>query len=153
MKWIKGILTVMFVAFAANSWGACSVASSPLSFGDYSIFSSAPVDAVGSITITCDSLNPPPVPYAVTLDAGANSGGVFIPRKLANTGGGYYLDYNLYRNATRTEVWGDGTNSSYTQTGSLSGPSGTLTVYGRIPAKQKVGVGLYIDTVTVTVLY
>lgn len=153
MKWIKGILTVLFVAVTANSWAACSAVSSPVGFGDYNIFSSAPVDAVGSITITCDSLNPPPVPYVVMLDAGANSGGVFNPRKLLRSGGGYALNYNLYRNAVRTEIWGDGTSGSYTQPGALSGASASLTVYGRIPAKQKVAVGTYADTVTVTVLY
>jgi spore coat protein U domain-containing protein, fimbrial subunit CupE1/2/3/6 len=153
VKWIKGILTVMFVALAANSWGACTVSSSPVGFGDYNIFSNVPMDAVGSVTISCDPSTPPPVPYTVTLDAGANSGGVFVPRKLARTGGGYNLNYNLYRNATRTEVWGDGTNGSFTVTGSLSASSGVLTVYGRIPAKQLVGVGNYTDTVTVTVLY
>lgn len=154
MKWIKGILTVMFVAIAANSWGACGVSSTPMSFSNYNVFSSAPLDAVGSITITCDPSTPPPVPYVVSLDAGANSGGVFNPRKLARVGGGSYLNYNLYTNPIRTMVWGDGTGSSYTSPGSISGSSRTLTVYGRIMAKQRTAlVGSYTDTVTVTVLY
>src|SRR6266487_1298814 len=53
----------------------------------------------------------------------------FIPRKMVNAG--TLLNYNLYTDAARTTVWGDGTGGTVTVSGSSNG-STTHTVYGRI---------------------
>jgi spore coat protein U-like protein len=63
------------------------------------------------------------------------------------------LLYNLYLDAARTIVWGDGTGGS--QTGPMvttRGAGGTTTAYvfGRIPAGQDVAAGVYGDTIRVT---
>jgi outer membrane usher protein FimD/PapC len=61
--------------------------------------------------------------------------------------------YDLYRDAARTTIWGDGTGSTATYT-QLSVPNNTaqnLTIYGRISAAQDVRAGTYTDSVTVTI--
>jgi len=67
------------------------------------------------------------------------------------TDGSNTLEYNLYTDAGRTTVWGDGTASSVTAAGTGSGAQQSLTVYGRIPASQSVPAGSYSDTVTATI--
>ena len=69
------------------------------------------------------------------------------------------LGYNLYTANTYSVVWGDGTGSTSTVTGTMvlnsPNPSGTSqsTVYGQIPALQDAAVGSYSDNITVTVTY
>lgn len=148
MRWISVVLTLIFLVFAGvvRAQG-CSVRAIPVSFGDYDTSIASAQDADGVIYITCD----PDVPYKGWLDQGVNSGGGFIPRKMLLSGGGYTLSYNLYRDSARTEVWGDGTNNTYVRTGVGTGGEDQLIVYGRLSGSQNVGVGLYSDTVTVTV--
>jgi len=67
------------------------------------------------------------------------------------SGGGDTLNYNLYRDSARAEVWGDGAGNTYVQTGIGTGGTAHLIVYGSIPAGQNVRAGLYSDAVTVIV--
>ena len=63
------------------------------------------------------------------------------------------LLYNLYLDAARTIVWGDGTGGSQAGPGvTTHGAGGTTTAYvfGRIKAGQDVAVGVYADTIRVT---
>jgi spore coat protein U-like protein len=66
------------------------------------------------------------------------------------TAGTADLDYNLYSDAARLIVWGDGVSASDV---SASGTSVDLPIYGRIPARQNVKAGVYVDTITITVSY
>ena len=114
-----------------------------VNFGNYDVFGSANVDSTGSIKIQCiNILNP----WVLSLDKGANST-TFIPRKMVNAG--TLLNYNLYTDAARTTVWGDGTGGTVTVSGSSNG-STTHTVYGRIPPGQDARAGLNADTVVIT---
>ena len=73
------------------------------------------------------------------------------PRTLRK--GSEVLQYNLYRNAARTTIWGDGTGG--TSVYSLANPPNNsnvnLTIYGRIPAQQDVSAGNYSDTVSAVI--
>jgi spore coat protein U-like protein len=62
------------------------------------------------------------------------------------------LQYNLYLDAARTAIWGDGTGGTQSYT-TASPPSGTqvVTIYGRIVAGQDVAAGGFADTVTAIV--
>jgi spore coat protein U-like protein len=64
------------------------------------------------------------------------------------------LTYQLYSDAARTMIWGDGTAGTVTVSAHVAS-NGTQnnTVYGRIPALQGVRPGAYTDTITVTVTY
>jgi len=48
-------------------------------------------------------------------------------------------------------VWGDGTSGTVTLSGVGTGITANTTVYGRIPARQNVRVGHYVDNIVVTV--
>ena len=65
------------------------------------------------------------------------------------------LVYNLFRDAARTAVWGDG--SPGTEHEIVANPPNktplALTIFGRIPAAQDVSAGAYADTVVVGVNY
>ena len=137
-----GLLTPRVVSGAA-----CGVtAVTPVGFGTYNPNAATALDALGSVTYQCTILGALDVVY---IDLGKGSSGTFTPRRLVSAG--HTIDYNLYLDAARMVVWGDGTG------GTQSSPATiltlfpvTLTVYGRIPPLQNAFVGSYVDTIVVT---
>ena len=127
---------------------ACSVAATPLAFGS-SIPSpiTANVDAQSVIGVLCST----GTPYSVALNPGNGAGATFATRRL--TSGANTLGYSLYRNAARTQLWGDGTGGSTLATATGSGTAQALTVFGRIPNGQTAPAGSYTDTINVTVTF
>jgi spore coat protein U-like protein len=67
------------------------------------------------------------------------------------TSGLHQLLYNLYTDATLSTVWGDGTGHSATV--NATQVAGIHTVYGRIPARQNAHVGVYNDTIVITLTF
>jgi spore coat protein U-like protein len=67
------------------------------------------------------------------------------------TSGSNSLNYQLYRNTTRSAVFGTGSNA-YTEIRLVAG-GGTIPVYGRIAGNQTVSAGNYADTVNVTLTF
>ena len=135
-------------AEALTSCGLVSITG--VAFGAYDVFAPSPVDSMGSITLSCTGVL---ASDTITVDLSRGSSASFLPRHMQN--GPYVLDYNLYLDAARTQVWGDGTSGS-----SHSGPfqpadgtNTTLNVYGRIPALQNAQAGAYGDTIVVTINY
>jgi spore coat protein U-like protein len=123
----------------------CRVTTTSLAFGAYDTFAGFPADATGEITVTCQGAGAAHAPR-IRLDRDGPSRGSLAPRRMRAARGTASLAYELYRNAARTEVWGDGTGSTLTVEG-----MGRHVVYGRIPPLQSVPPGEYADTVTVTV--
>ena len=127
----------------------CRVTVPPLAFGTYSPGIGAPLDVTGSIDVSCRGR---PGIFLVTLATG--SSGSYAARTMLS--GPYTMFYNLYLNAARTLVWGDGTGGTVIGV-RLKGRFGrqdfTLPVYGRIPPLQSVGAGFYQDDVLVTVIF
>lgn len=131
--------TALLLAAGAVRAQSCTLTTvSGVSFGSYDALETGPLDQTGSVTFECD------VP--VTVDVSTGSSGTFAFREMRN--GGHSLRYNLFLDATRSQIWGDGTSGS-----SRFGPAlpQTLTIYGRIPARQTSPVGSYTDTVTATI--
>jgi spore coat protein U-like protein len=130
------------------AWGQeCNVTVSPLNFGNYNTFSSAPLDATGKVNVNCDT----GLPFTVILDKGGTSGSDFHQRKLGTAGRRDGLRFNLYRDSARQEIWGDGTGNTFVVTGIGTGETNTFTVYGRMPAGQNVPGELYSDRINVIV--
>jgi spore coat protein U-like protein len=121
---------------------ACTVSTTSLTFSVYDVFSTLSEDITGTITVRCS----PAVPYVLSLSTG---GGSYTSRVLEN--GGFTLNYNLYTDAARVTVWGDGSAGTATLNGDAE--EATYTVYGRVPARQNVHVGEYTDTLIATVTY
>lgn len=132
----------------ANVVKSCFVTADPMDFGTVDgLVSAANIDAQTSIYVTCSR----PTAYRVLLIPLNGSGtttGSSVMKGLT------YLEsvpYQLYQNAGRTTQWGNQTNNTPTGTG--TGASQTLTVYGRVQGLPNVRPDTYRDTVTVNVTY
>ncbi len=127
----------------------CTVSTSAVAFGNVDVTSGQAVEGTGSISVTCTSATP----WTAKADVGAGSGADHTIRKMAN--GANLLNYSLFTDSARTQVWGDGVvaeTATLADTG--TGTAQTKTVYGRIPAGQTgLPAGAYADTVQVTVTY
>ncbi len=131
----------------------CRVQATGVIFGNYDIFLNTPLDSTGSISVEC-SANVPKA--TLTLGTSPNSGS-FNPRKMRRSGGTDLLDYNIYIDASRTTIFGNGTSGTSwiilerPHFGGKPQPwSQTVTIYGRIPPGQDLSVGNYNDILTVT---
>lgn len=146
---------VLWLAPVAAQAANCTISGSGVAFGTYAQFSSSPTDAVGTLTVNCSGNQT--ITLSVALNAGVNAGGSFANRRLSS--GASFLLYQLYTDAARTAVWGDGTAGTAVNGGSFSctPPCTKIThvfdVYGRIPALQRPRAGSYSDTVTATVTF
>ena len=144
-------------AYAACSGLGCSCAVTPapaaVAFGSYNPISGTADTTTGNIAVTCSALVLFTASYVISLSTGAS--GSYTTRFMNLTGN--HLNYNLYTQAARTTVWGDGTAGTVTVSDSYTaiGLSETrnYTVYGLLPALQAVPAGAYTDTITVTVTY
>jgi spore coat protein U-like protein len=125
-------------AFAAT----CAVSSSGVNFGNYDPLSGAETDSAGTIRLRCDE----PVSATIALSSGNGS---IVTRTMSN--GTSQLSYNLYTNAQRIVVWGDGTGGSDTVT--VQGDTVDYPIYGVVASRQRVTAGSYTDTITLTVSY
>lgn len=146
---MKSHKLIGFVSFACALQVAvaqdCTVIATPMSFGAYDPYRAGPSDATGTIEFAC----PQGTPYTIRLGSGQNASDG-TQRRMRHVGGMGMLAYNLYRNAAATETWGDGSHSTFVQTGIADRATERLLIYGRIPGRQKVRAGLYVDAVTVT---
>ena len=154
-RYLRRAIRVAGVALAlAFGWSAAARAAANctfqsvtnVNFGNYDVFGGGNVDSTGSIQIRCTGN---PNPWVLTLDRGANSA-TYFPRNMINAG--TLLNYNLYLDSGRTQVWGDGTGGTFTVSGSGNGTF-TSTVYGRIQAGQDARAGLNTDTVVITLSF
>lgn len=147
----KWLLIALLAAAAVASLpfsalAVCSLSGTSISFGNYDVFSSSPLDTNGSIVYRCGNADHD---ISISLDKGGTPS--FNPRQMLN--GSQALNYNLYLDAARTIIWGDGTGG--TQTYFIKNPPNnqdvTVPVYGRVPTGQNVSKGAYSNTITVTI--
>ena len=128
---------------SATLWAAtCTLSTSGIAFGSYDPFVNQNVDSVANIGVTCDETTP----YSIALSTGNGS---YDTRVM--TSGLHHLLYNLYVDASLTTIWGDGTGQSATVSDNQL--VGNHTVYGRIPARQDAHVGVYSDTIVITLTF
>ena len=85
----------------------------------------------------------------MTLDRGGAV--TFDPRRMLK--GTEALSYNLYLDAARTKIWGNGTGVSqvYTNANPPNNRNVTVTIFGRVPAQQDVSAGAYSNTIIATI--
>ena len=129
----------------------CRISLGPINFGLYMPLTAVPVDVVGQFDVRCQAQ---PGTFAVIIGAGIS--GDQLTRTLS-AGGATILNYNLYRDAARTQIWGDGTPPTFMVTGVRTGQGRPTNynypVYGRIFANQAPNTGIYSDNLLVTVLF
>ena len=145
-----GVIAALIAAASGAHAATCSVSAVSLAFGAYNQFQIGHTDTTGNIAVTCVGSAGEPVFYSLGLSAG---GGTFAQRRM-RTPTGFMLNYNIYTSVARTLVWGDGSSGTVTVNDAytLGAPSVTrnYAVYGRIFSLQKPVVGLYSDSIVVT---
>lgn len=103
----------------------CSASVSAVDFGQVDVTSHVPITSTSTLSISCQGQ----AGSVVTLcpHIGAGSGGSEangLPRTLSN--GAQPLDYNLYKDAARTQIWG----SAYAGWSGVSPPTLQMTLNG-----------------------
>lgn len=125
-------LTVQ-ASVAAN----CTIAAATLNFGAYDpvvVNDSANLDAQTTMAVACTKGIAPKITTAT-------AGGTI-------TGGGNTLNYSLYSDNGRSTSF---VAPGFTMPAAPGKAPQTLTIYGRIPGGQDVGVAAYSGTISVTV--
>lgn len=165
MKKIYLVTMLTWVALALNVqtvYANCTVSTTPVAFGNYNPFSGSNLDSTGTTTVSCSLMGCSYMVcdyyYVISLSPGA---GNHAQRKMS--GPSSWMNYNLFTDAARASIWGDGNGGTTTKGGTITcvkqnggsctGPD-THTVYGRIPGSQtSLYAGSHSDTITVTVNY
>lgn len=125
---------------------SCSVVSAPaINFGTVSVIV-INIDQTTTLTVNCSATTT----YDIGLSTGGGSGATYAARKMSN--GGNAVIYSLYRDALRTQVWGE-TAGVDTLADTGTGADQSFTVYARVPLQIVPPPGTYTDTVTITITY
>ena len=120
----------------------CSIVANDLSFGTYD--PTAPdVNMNTTLAVTCTN----GAGYEIGLDGGTTANDV-NNRAMAGPGVDV-LNYALYRDAGRNQNWGN--TSGNTVTGTGTGSTEILQVYGELLNNQFVESGSYTDNVVATI--
>ena len=147
-------LSIALTGFSVSAQ-TCTTSATPIVFGNYSSFASAPTESTGNISVRCQANLALLISYSVSLTPGVS--GSYAGRTLQSNAN--ILRYQLHRDLTRTQVWGDGTGGSQPQPGSILLSLGSLNVannhpvYGRVLARQNIPVGNYTDFIQIIVTY
>jgi spore coat protein U-like protein len=158
--WLGAVAVLAGLASGrAEAAADCNVTTTGMAFGVYDVTLSTPDDSTGSVTVTCNYTGggASSISYTIAFSPG-NSGNYSQRRMRAGT---LQLGYNLYRDAGRTVILGNGTGGSSIFTGGFTvGPgvgngtrTATHTVYGRVPALQPADPGNYSDPIVVTLTF
>ena len=130
------------VTVTATVLSACSLSGGTLNFGNYTSGQTNNLDVNGVINyVNCSGS------LSFALDGGLS--GSINARQMQQ--GANRLNYQIFRNAVRNSVWGTGAEAQGVVL--VGTQSGSVTVYGRIPASQVVPDGTYTDTVNVTLTF
>jgi spore coat protein U-like protein len=134
---------------SASVSAVCTISTATVAFGAYDpVVTNAATDlnGTGTLTVACTK------GASATIDLGV--GGNLSGGSRRMTSGIDFLNYALYKDAARTQVWGTGMAGGTTLTyNSASKASTNLTVYGKVSQAQDVTVGSYTDVVVATINY
>lgn len=138
-----GMTCIPAIAQAAS----CRVTATPVRFGNYNPLRVAPLNRTSRITVNCSGTGT----FTVALSTGQS--GSYNPRYMLSGASADQLDYNLYTNAARNIIWGDGSGGSVIVTHVFNNNRVRLNVYAQIPARQDITPGNYTDNITVKVTF
>jgi spore coat protein U-like protein len=130
------------INISASVAARCTITATPIAFGAYDplgVNATNPLDASGSVSVTCTRGSAP----FVSLSPGNNS------RQMSNGTGGL-LAYQLYKDASRTAIWGSVGSEQFAAGAAPDKNARTFTVYGRVEANLDPPTGTYGDVVVAT---
>jgi spore coat protein U-like protein len=147
---LAGIAIALLVPDLAHAIN-CRVTLVAMNFGIYTPLTTTHVDVMGQVNLRCQAQ---PGSFTVTISTGV-SGDHTLRTMLSATAD--ILNYNLYRDASRTQIWGDGSPPTFTVSGVRPNRGRPTTynypIYGRVFANQAPNAGIYNDDPLVTVLF
>lgn len=123
----------------------CGVTTTALDFGTLGSLS-AIIDGASQLRVTCTI----GTPYTIGLGGGVANATSPTQRKMTRLTS--TITYGLYGDAARTQGWFN-TGAFYQASGTANGLAQTYNIYGRIPVQTTPPIGVYTDTVVVTVTY
>jgi spore coat protein U-like protein len=121
------------------------VSATDLDFGTTGVIDTD-IDQTSTITVRCTN----GTPYSVGLGVGNGSGATTAVRKMTGPAAAT-VDYSIFRDTGRTQVWGTAAGEIVSGTG--TGADQPLTAFGRVPAQTTPAAGDYTDIVAITVTY
>ena len=133
----------------ANVIRKCTIQTQPLAFGNYDPVlanATAPLDGQTTLTVACTK----GTAVSIAMDNGSNAEGT---TRRMNSAGGAFLTYEAYRDASRTQRWGDAEGERFDGGIAPSRDPRQFIVYGRVTGGQDVPEGSFQDTVLVTVMF
>ena len=153
-KWLLACLLAC-APWPAGAFVTCSFSSTPgMAFGAYDDSSPLPTDGATTIIVRCLRFaGPNSANVMLQVGPSANSGSI-AARQMRS--GGNPMNYNLYRDGARTQIWGqtagvDTMSVNVTGIPNFGSRNASFTLYGRVPALENVPAGAYSDTVQLTV--
>jgi spore coat protein U-like protein len=132
--------------WTATVTSSCFASATSIGFGSSGLLNSI-IDASGTVFIQCTNTTP----YKIALNYGQGTGAGGGVRKM-NGPSSATVNYNLYKDAARSQLWGDSLGSN-TQDSTGTGLNQNFTVYARLPVQPTPAPGNYSDLITVTVNY
>jgi spore coat protein U-like protein len=112
-------------------------------------------NGAGSVTVNCSLVGIISLLVAYQIQFSTGSSNSFSQRTMNNLSD--QLGYNLYTDAARSIVWGNGSpGTSVVSDGYLLGLGPVIRdypIYLQIPPSQFVPAGVYNDTITITLVY
>ena len=149
---VFAVLTVAMLAAEGAYAINCKVRVGTLNFGVYVPLATSHLDVIGRFEVRCQAQ---PGTFSVSIGPGLS--GNQLVRTMSAGGGVPPLLYNLYRDAARTQIWGDGNPPTFVVTGARTSKGRptffNYPIYGRIFAKQAPEPGKFSDRLLVTVLF
>jgi spore coat protein U-like protein len=141
---ILGLVLNTTLSTAFPVLAQCSINASNVNFGSYDVFNNNSTTSNASISYDCSLENPPP--SSITIDLSRGNSSSYNPRQMQSVNDS--LNYNLYLDAAGQSIWGNGIDSQHYTSSNLTG---TVTIYGIIPARQNVRIGNYADSIEATI--
>lgn len=164
-----GALAPILAGIALAAWATpaaalttCTASATPLAFG--SVAGTAPVDANGTVSITCSTtavslLSVIRLRMCLNIGPGVSGGGQYVPRRMLNSSNDA-LQFQIFRDPARTLVWGNTAaaaaptplETTFEYTVLVIGGGNTLNIpmYGRVPAQAGLAAGNYSNAFTGT---
>ena len=155
-RFVRAITFLLVTALFCSppAYAACSVTATPIVFGSYNGIAKSEIQNVANVTVRCNDLL---VDASFTISVSPGQSGNAMSRYLAS--GPSRLIYQVYTDAARTRVAGDGSAGTVSPAGSVLALAGigttssSVQLYPVVAAGQSPAPGTYTDTLTVLVSY
>ena len=130
----------------ANLISACRISAQPLNFGIHPSNFTSSIASTTTIASSCTK----GTPYQIGLNNGLHAAG---NQRRMKADDGQFINYELYKDASRSQRWGSTLNTAETLAGVATGVTQNASVYGAVVPQAGLRAADYKDTITVTITY